>query len=334
MTILKRPMFKLGGSTGEGITSGLKPRQGYASGERVEEIMNLYGTSPKGYNINDFLIQLGLNLASGTPRGNIISTAAHEAKEPFKNLAAGKAGAAKVELGKRMSAVDQALQESLTTQKIEAQERIAGMQLAGKDTPSHIMMLKNLQGRVTNSFNALADEYDKYDSIKKDDPEQWNDMIEETVLWMSTSTASDRNERPQDQWDKSVERWQADVALSINDKEFLKAEFLKNYKPLNPMYRRLKKDKLLWSKDTTKIIDTFDEDDDPNERFFDMGEIEDFQKEHSGAGPTTVADWVSLMKPGMASYEGILFKLPNGTVVKIIKSVDPSFPIDVEELIY
>jgi len=45
-----------------------------------------------------------------------------------------------------------------------------------------------------------------------------------------------------------------------------------------------------------------------------------------------VADWVSLMKPGMASYEGILFKLPNDTVVKIIKSLDPSFPIDVEEI--
>jgi len=55
-------MFKLGGSAGEGITSGLKPRQGYVSGERVEEIMNLYGTSPKGYNINDFLIQFGLIL--------------------------------------------------------------------------------------------------------------------------------------------------------------------------------------------------------------------------------------------------------------------------------
>ena len=28
--IMKRPMFRKGGSAGEGITSGLAPRQGYA----------------------------------------------------------------------------------------------------------------------------------------------------------------------------------------------------------------------------------------------------------------------------------------------------------------
>jgi len=334
MTILKRPMFKLGGSAGEGITSGLKPRQGYVSGERVEEIMNLYGTSPKGYNINDFLIQLGLNLASGTPRGNIISTAAHEAKEPFKNLVAGKAGAAKVELGKRMSAVDQALQESLTTQKIEAQERIAGMQLEGKDMPSHLKTLELITTRVEGDFNLLSEIHTEWDDIKKTNPELWNQMKEETKNWMATSTASDRNIRPDDVWNQKVEMWDKDLKLLTEDKEFLKAEFLKNYMPLNPMYKRLKRDNLLWSKDTSKIIDTLDEDDNANERFFDMSKIKEFQQAPSGAGPTTVADWVSLMKPGMASYEGILFKLPNDTVVKIIKSLDPSFPIDVEEIIY
>ena len=334
MTILKRPMFKLGGSAGEGITSGLKPRQGYVSGERVEEIMNLYGTSPKGYNINDFLIQFGLNLASGTPRGNIISTAAHEAKEPFKTLVAGKAGAAKIELGKRMSAVDQALQESLTTQKIEAQERIAGMQLAGKDMPSHLKTLELITTRVEGDFNLLSETHTEWNDIKKNNPDLWAQMKEETKNWMATSTASDRNIRPDDVWNQKIERWDKDQTLGAEDKEFLKAEFLKNYMPLNPMYKRLKRDNLLWSKDTSKIIDTLDEDDNANERFFSMSKIKEFKQAHSGAGPTTVADWVSLMKPGMAGYEGILFKLPNDTIVKIIKSLDPSFPIDVEEIIY
>ena len=31
--IMKRPMFRKGGSAGEGITSGLAPRQGYATNE-------------------------------------------------------------------------------------------------------------------------------------------------------------------------------------------------------------------------------------------------------------------------------------------------------------
>ena len=36
---LRRPMFRMGGSTGEGITSGLQtPRQGYVDGEDVKQI--------------------------------------------------------------------------------------------------------------------------------------------------------------------------------------------------------------------------------------------------------------------------------------------------------
>ena len=90
MTILKRPMFKLGGSAGEGITSGLKPRQGYHSGDSVQEILTQYGPPPRGYSGWDALTQFGLNLASATPKGNIISTAAHEAKEPFQKYTEGK----------------------------------------------------------------------------------------------------------------------------------------------------------------------------------------------------------------------------------------------------
>ena len=36
---LRRPMFRMGGSTGEGITSGLQaPRQNYEGGKTVEEL--------------------------------------------------------------------------------------------------------------------------------------------------------------------------------------------------------------------------------------------------------------------------------------------------------
>ena len=38
--IMKRPMFRKGGSAGEGITSGLAPRQGYEGGKSVEELKN------------------------------------------------------------------------------------------------------------------------------------------------------------------------------------------------------------------------------------------------------------------------------------------------------
>ena len=38
MRTLRRPMFRRGGSTGEGITSGLAPRQGYKEKGFVEQI--------------------------------------------------------------------------------------------------------------------------------------------------------------------------------------------------------------------------------------------------------------------------------------------------------
>ena len=51
-------MFKMGGSTGAGITSGLS-RQGYHAGEKVtaEDRLAQYGPAPRGYNVYDFLTE-------------------------------------------------------------------------------------------------------------------------------------------------------------------------------------------------------------------------------------------------------------------------------------
>ena len=151
---LKRPMFRMGGSSNEGITSGLdraayqfgtkpvdfpgtqaeydaqmKRLQGQgifdASGQRTggknkigfddgdlqfpptsgitlnsttnntpsiktktteEKLMEAIGKRDRGQDISKFLINFGLNLASATPRGNIIATAAEAAKGPSGDL--------------------------------------------------------------------------------------------------------------------------------------------------------------------------------------------------------------------------------------------------------
>jgi len=93
MKNLHRPMFRKGGSAGEGITSGLAPRQGYAdkgwvqqvlpTEEEITKLQKLYGERPRSTNLNDFLISFGLDLASRSPQGNIFQTAAESAKEPF-----------------------------------------------------------------------------------------------------------------------------------------------------------------------------------------------------------------------------------------------------------
>jgi len=100
MRTLRRPMFRIGGSAGEGITSGLAPRQGYDMGELVKQIPEFqkvakqYAYRPRGVTPADALIEFGLNVASAPPTGSIFSTAAGAAKEPFQRYAQSKASAA------------------------------------------------------------------------------------------------------------------------------------------------------------------------------------------------------------------------------------------------
>jgi len=102
---LRRPMFRMGGSTGTGITSGLdrKPlKEGtdpydraIKTTDRFEADMDRYKGEqaplmPGG--LPNFLTSFGLNLMSQTPRGKgfsgLLSTAATAAKEHFQTFQA------------------------------------------------------------------------------------------------------------------------------------------------------------------------------------------------------------------------------------------------------
>ena len=110
--ILKRPMFRMGGSTNEGITSGLDmPRQGYNIPGRVDQFdmervlretaaqsrdpnilaaYKPYMERPRNEAISRFLINFGLDMASRPPTGKgfsgLLATAAGAAKEPTAQL--------------------------------------------------------------------------------------------------------------------------------------------------------------------------------------------------------------------------------------------------------
>ena len=102
--VLKRPMFRIGGST-TGITSGLdKPRQNYFDAGRVlptaEEFQQAKKMMPQfqrppGQGLSRFLTTFGLDLLSRPPSGGFLSTVAQAAKEPttqlFKDMDAEKA---------------------------------------------------------------------------------------------------------------------------------------------------------------------------------------------------------------------------------------------------
>ena len=101
MRTLRRPMFRMGGSTNQGITSGLdKPKRGLVDepGKYSQTLEEQFGLSeidklvksrrPKETyrDRDDFLINLGLDLVSRPPSGNIISTVGAAAKGPFKQF--------------------------------------------------------------------------------------------------------------------------------------------------------------------------------------------------------------------------------------------------------
>ena len=106
--ILRRPMFRKGGSAGEGITSGLAPRQNYQeagsvkpydirtatvdqhSDEAKRRALQLPPMAPDN-SLRNFKIDFGLDLISRSPGGNIFQTAGAAAKDPFSRFQASKA---------------------------------------------------------------------------------------------------------------------------------------------------------------------------------------------------------------------------------------------------
>ena len=88
---LRRPMFRMGGNTDQGIMSGVAPRQGYSNGNIAEQLQTqksiIDALAPRAprrdRSLSNFLIDFGLDVASATPSGSIFSTAAKSAKEPF-----------------------------------------------------------------------------------------------------------------------------------------------------------------------------------------------------------------------------------------------------------
>jgi len=114
-------MFRIGG-VAEGITSGLQPRQGYATNEdnlvkkndfskmklsalgnmdigQLRELSKSMAYKPRGTNVYDFMTEMGLDLVSRPKGGNIFQQVATSAKEPYQRFMERKQSAAEQEYG-------------------------------------------------------------------------------------------------------------------------------------------------------------------------------------------------------------------------------------------
>ena len=131
---LKRPMFRMGGSTeNAGIMDGMRNR--YDNGGSVEEVLQeLDQKAPApDYSRSDFLTNFGLNLLSTPPQGNIFQTAAVAARDPFARYQQTRAASA----ANRREIMAQLLGQErqfgfdrdLQRERLESSERIAGVKL-------------------------------------------------------------------------------------------------------------------------------------------------------------------------------------------------------------
>ena len=86
--ILKRPMFRKGGSTNEGIMTGLVDRKGYATGTYKERALEALRTeAPRDTSMYEMLIGGGLNLVSGAGAGEgLMANIARSYKNPSEEF--------------------------------------------------------------------------------------------------------------------------------------------------------------------------------------------------------------------------------------------------------
>ena len=154
--VLKRPMFKMGGSTSGGITSGLK-RARYVEGKRVtaEDVLKEYGPDPRSSNVYDFLIDFGLNMASMPPQGNIISTAAGAAREPFSRFQEGKTKGDQLAYAMRAQAADKARDVNLSRDKMDLQKYLGELQAS--KTGDSFLKLDNRPNKVYDMAKVLSE---------------------------------------------------------------------------------------------------------------------------------------------------------------------------------
>jgi len=139
--ILKRPMFRIGGSANEGIVSMAQPRKNYQGGspreERVtrsaEEYARLLekfaGPGPStSSDLSDLLISGGLNLLSGRGAGKgTLGSIAESYREPYQAFSKARASEDALKRQLRMSAASQAISsdEARELQKMKLEAALA-----------------------------------------------------------------------------------------------------------------------------------------------------------------------------------------------------------------
>jgi len=210
MRTLNRPMFRIGGSTNTGITSGLE-RPGYAESglaksaeERRKVLSELAGQRPDT-SLSQFMIDWGLNMASATPSGSVLSTGAKEAKEPFAKYQASKAA---------RGAYDQQIGLSAAESAIAHRDRMKELALKGQTTD-----LLTEQKRAKIMWNNRRTETNPNGSYNTDTGEDWKSYQEVEAFVVDKAIKSKTGE-----YTPKVEK---DIAIN-EQKEYIMENIVEN----------------------------------------------------------------------------------------------------------
>ena len=172
-------MFKIGGTPNEGIMHGLVKRQGYALGDRVEEIttaMDKYAPIPK----SRFPIgSIGLNLVSGEYAGDgLLKNIARSARGPYEQFVQADDARQQALAKRKASAVGVAVSE-------DAQMRMQMLKNM-KEKAQHGAIWKDAQDLITAGFypdtpEGLKDAMTEATRLRETSPgkpmqDQWNDI--------------------------------------------------------------------------------------------------------------------------------------------------------------
>ena len=175
--VLKRPMFRIGGSANEGITSGLAPRQGYEHGgshtyeervgksaeERAAILRKAIGQTPDT-SLSQFMIDFGLDIASRPPSGSIFSTAAAAAKEPYQGYKASKAARAGFEQKIGLAAAESAMSHEDKMDEIMTKYGMGGDEARKFNFKvEQYMRIRNVDRATAESAILDTQEYSKED---------------------------------------------------------------------------------------------------------------------------------------------------------------------------
>jgi len=120
--ILKRPMFRKGGSTNEGIMHGLVDRKGYANGTYKERALEALRTdAPRDTSMYEMLIGGGLNLVSGAGAGEgLMANVARSYKGPSEEYFKTQRAASEYDRKLEQTAGQMAVQHKLNLAELAA----------------------------------------------------------------------------------------------------------------------------------------------------------------------------------------------------------------------